>query len=99
MHLVRYTSKYSTNCVLFIETCRKYTKIMYMSHLPRVTKAPREAERNMIPISVDGKNNVERFLEIMRNRYLNSKMKTISQETADILGVEIPNPESEETNE
>ena len=99
MHLVRYASKYSVNCVLYIETGRKHTKVMYMSVLPRVTKVPREDERYMTPISLDGKNNVERFLEIVRNRYLNSEMKTISQETADILGIEIPNPESEETNE
>jgi len=39
---------------------------------------------------------VERFLEIVRNRYLNSEMKTISQETADILGIEIPNEEDYE---
>jgi len=99
MHLVRYASKYSVNCVLYIETGRKHTKVMYMSVLPRVTKVPREDERYMTPISLDGTNNVERFLEIVRNRYLNSEMKTISQETADILGIEIPNPESEETNE
>ena len=99
MHLVRYTSNFGTNCVLHIETGRKYTKVMYMTSSPRVTKVPREAERHMTPISLDGKNNVERFLEIVRNRYLNSEMKTISQETADILGVEVPNHESEETNE
>jgi len=103
MHLVRYASKYSVNCVLYIETGRKHTKVMYMSVLPRVTKVPREDERYMTPISLDerymtpisldGTNNVERFLEIVRNRYLNSEMKTISQETADILGIEIPNEE------
>ena len=93
MHLVRYASKYSVNCVLYIETGRKHTKVMYMSVLPRVTKVPRADERYMTPISLDGKNNVERFLEIVRNRYLNSEMKTISQETADILGIEIPNEE------
>ena len=96
MHLVRYASKYSVNCVLYIETGRKHTKVMYMSVLPRVTKVPREDERYMTPISLDGTNNVERFLEIVRNRYLNSEMKTISQETADILGIEIPKEEDYE---
>ena len=96
MHLVRYASKYSVNCVLYIETGRKHTKVMYMSAPPRVTKVPREDERYMTPISLDGKNNVERFLEIVRNRYLNSEMKTISQETADILGIEIPKEEDYE---
>ena len=99
MKLVNYTSKFSTNCVLHIETGRKFTKIMYMSTLPRVTKVLREDERHMKPINVDDKNNTERFIEIVRNRYLNSDLKTISQETADILGVEVPNHESEETNE
>ncbi len=94
MKLVRYTSNIGTNVVLHVDRGRKYTKIMYMGCPPRVVKVLNDEERKMAEIVPDAKHTVERFIEFIRERYTGTKV--ISQETADILGIEMPDFKTEE---
>ena len=100
MKLVRYTSRTGTRVVVLLETGRKYSKLITMDMPPRITKVPKEEERNMRYISLEGNNSPENFLDTIALKYhLLDKKPLISDTVINLLGLQDVAPRKDKEDE